>query len=194
MSDTHETAGAVKATGDDEATIFPSVDPADVAGAVPLDDDPPAAPRRGRGRPRKDGKPAGSVPPTPKGAKPVGRPTSQAQRAKRVADLYSQLGGILQFAGVASVKAAQVGTAMSASANDLGAAWATWAETNPRVAKLIDGMSFGGGAVAVLLAHLPIVLALAADDSGSSPLDLLAGFAGLAGAGVFGAPAAAPAA
>jgi hypothetical protein len=189
MTDTH-TSSAVKATGDDAATVFPSVDAGDVA---PLDDPPARAPRRGPGRPRKDGKPAGSVPPAPKGAAPKatpGRPSSKAQRAARVAGMYEQLGGMLGFAGVVNARAAVVGAAMSAQSKQLGEAWAAWAETNARVAKLIDGMSFGGAGVAVLLAHLPIALALTTNpETGGSPLDLLGGLADLMGGGVFGSPA-----
>lgn len=187
MPDTHEPSDVA------EPTIFPTVDPADVAGAAPVDDQP--APRRGRGRPRKDGKAPGSVPPAPKGTAPKGpgRPSTRAQRATRVADLYGQLGGMLQFAGIASTRALVVGSAMTANAGALGEAWATWAETNPRVAKLIDGMSFGGGAVAVLLAHLPIVLALIGPEPGDPLGDALggggAGLTDLLGA-VFGSPAA----
>lgn len=134
--------------------------PASVPEAPPI---PPAegpAPKRKRGRPRSGDGPT----------RPVGRPTKRAltheARAERVSALYGQLGGasqmllVVPLPDLAVERIATVGGELVTNADQLGEAWATWADTSERVAAMIDGLSFGGGALGVLMAHVPIVLAL----------------------------------
>lgn len=89
-----------------------------------------------------------------------GRPTKNAERARRVSALYEQLGGMAFLGAVIDPRFMVVGSAMVEHSDDLGAAWAQWADTSPRVARIIDGMSMTGGAIGVALAHVPLVTAL----------------------------------
>ena len=108
----------------------------------------------------------GAAPAAPK----RGRPDNHDTRAKRVTAVYEQLGGFAQLAlaiptGRAeldprAVRVAQLGYAVVDNAAPIGEAWATWADTSPRVAQLIDSLSFGGGALGVMLAHGPIIMAI----------------------------------
>lgn len=127
--------------------------------------------RRGAGRPKGSGDKA-SLSGKPKRA--PGRPTNHAQRAERVTALYHQLGDMLVLGSALDARLYAVGEAIDANADALGEAWAGWADTSPRVAAMIDRMSFGGGALAVLLAHAPIVRALMGDKApGGEGLELI---------------------
>lgn len=148
-------------------------EPADsIAPAGPAPAEP--KPKRGPGRPRKVAAEPAATEAGPRGGRP-GRKTTQEQRADKVAVMYGTLGEFAVFAAPFSPRAGEIGAAMTKHAAKLGAAWAQWAETSPRVRKLIDGMAVGGGAVAVLVAHLPILLAIAAPAPEAPDLDGLTG-------------------
>lgn len=151
----------------------------------------PPQPKRGRGRPRKDGTPAqpsiatklknvgaGLDPETPapeadpkaKGGRPTVADTRDRELAKNVADAYRQLGGMMQLAAPMAILVAGhelanrlnvVGAAVSAEADSCAAALVKWSRTNARVRKMLEGIGQGSGITAVALAHLPIVMAVA---------------------------------
>jgi hypothetical protein len=139
----------VSAGGDASAGIASPLD----AAAELLDLEPAGPPpKRGRGRPPKD---RTAEPTAPK----RGRPDNHAQRAARVAKFYEQIGTTCALAGLYNARAGAVGMAMVDNADQLGEAWSSWADTSPRIARLIDSMSFGGGMIAVLIAHAPLMMA-----------------------------------
>lgn len=82
-----------------------------------------------------------------------------------------------------------LGTVLSEHADELGAAWADWAETSSRVAKMIDRMTFGGAGLTLLVAHWPIVTALMGKGDGA-PIDIPGTFRTILGGGLAEAPAA----
>jgi hypothetical protein len=151
---------------------------------------PPNEPKRGRGRPPKSSTAGGSS----TGAGP-GRPGVHATRARKVADQYEQLGAGLELAALFSPRLAMFGIAMEKHSSDLGEAWATWADTSPRVATLVDKGAFGGGMLIVIAAHVklfrdaagpidPEVAAMALDLGGlMDGLDLGSMFGGMFGGG-----------
>lgn len=95
-----------------------------------------------------------------KGGRPPKAVVNSTQRARRVSAFYGQVGGMLAlFGGLLSPRASAVGAAMADQADQLGAAWAEWADNSPAVAKMIDSLTTGGAAGAVLLAHGPIIAA-----------------------------------
>lgn len=151
----------------------------------------PPQPKRGRGRPRKDGTPAqpsiatklknvgaGLDPEAPapeadpkaKGGRPTVADTRDRELAKNVADAYRQLGGMMQLAAPMAILVAGpevssrlniVGAAISAEADSCATALVKWSRTNARVRKMLEGIGQGSGIAAVALAHLPIVMAVA---------------------------------
>jgi len=126
----------------------------------------PTEPPRKRGRPRKNP----TAPTTSTGRKRAGRPSNAdmtvRDRTARVTRLYESLGGMIALGSVMDARLAPLGTALVENAPQLGAAWAQWAETSPTVARMIDGMSVGGGGLAVLVAHAPLWAAIRRGMSG----------------------------
>lgn len=108
------------------------------------------------------------TPPTAKGSAPrkMGRPSKVAaaieDRTRRVTAAYQQMGAMLMLAGLGlgNQRMMAAGEALESGAEQLGAAWAGWADTSPAVARVVDTIAGGGAAGAVLLAHLPIARAL----------------------------------
>lgn len=100
------------------------------------------------------------TPPSKRGTgRPPGRPAKIVTRAAKVEALYRSLGAGLQFGAVLDPRLLPIGLSLDAEAPALGRAWAEWAETSARVAKLIDDSTFGGAAIGVLIAHVPIAKA-----------------------------------
>lgn len=158
--------GGRAVTGEADATIpdpLESPPPATVPEAPPIPAASGPAPAGGKRR----GRSRAGTSTADRQKRPVGRPSNHAQRAERVAALYDQLGSMAQMAiavplpELVALRIYGAGAAVSENAAPIGEAWATWADTSPRVAALIDGLSFGGGALGVILAHVPIVLAIA---------------------------------
>jgi len=129
-------------------------DPALFADTPPVEA-PPArpAPTAKGSAPRKPGRPAKAV-------------VAIEERTRRISAAYQQLGAALMLAGVGfgNVRMLAAGEVMETNAEQLGAAWAQWADTSPQVARIVDSIAGGGAAGAVLLAHLPIVRAIMAPE------------------------------
>lgn len=165
---------------DDLTTITPEPAEPEPQGFAPTSDRPKRGGRRpGAGRPAGSTNRAGL---SAKKAKP-GRPSNHAQRAARVAALYDQIGSVMLFGAPFDSRFLTTGMAMTEHSAALGEAWASWADTSPKVAELLDRTSFGGAGVAVLIAHVPIVKAMMvpadgpAEGGALSVLDLLGKFA-----------------
>jgi len=140
--------------------------------------------RRGAGRPKADAPPApdranlSAKPRTPK--RTAGRPSTHATRAARTTALYEQLASFLTLGSVFDSRLFAIGQAIETNAVALGESWATWADTSPRVAAMLDRTSFGGAGIGVLIAHVPIVKAIMSapdPDAGPGIADILASFA-----------------
>lgn len=98
-----------------------------------------------------------------------GRPSNHEERARKVQRLHEQYGDMCQFGGVMSPRLAAVGEALSNEAEDIGEAWATWADTSPRVATLIDNAAMFGGFVGVLAAYTAVAKAALAPIGEDAP-------------------------
>lgn len=133
---------------------------------VSIPADPPPAARK-PGRPRKTAAPAAAPAP--------GRPSNKDKLGKQLAEQYAMLGMFLLMV------APNAGRATLEQADSCGAALAAWADTNPRVRKLLERTLSGAGAAAVLAAHLPIVVAALADVKGGKEGSPLAGMAAMFG-------------
>lgn len=161
---------------------------------APIDSAPATAPAgRRRGRPagstnKKPAPPADKKPAPPADKPPTerpgaGRPSNKAKRAQALEGLYTMAGGMLLMVSPS------IGTSILAQAHDCADALATLAETNRKVARALDAILTSGGTGAVLIAHLPILLAtyrvvtagepVQSPDAG--PLDLLAAMASALG-------------
>lgn len=135
-----------------------TTEPADLnAGTVDTvpaaDRDPaPAAPRKrgrpagARNKPREEGTPA-----------TTGRPTKQASLSRALESQYVLMGSLLYMFAPAT------GQALIGNAESCADSLASWAATNPKVAKALERTLTGAGAVSVLAAHAPIALAVYAD-------------------------------
>lgn len=129
---------------DDTATMGPA-------------DSPPRSPRRPAGRaggtgPRDAGRPvSGGAGPSKSHKK---RPAAGVDIAASMTVTYRMLG---QFW---AMKDPYCGPVLMGQAEAIGAAWETWADQNPRVRKVLEQFAVGGGALPVVLAHLPLVLAV----------------------------------
>lgn len=105
-----------------------------------------------------------ATPPEPEAK--TGRPSSSDKLAKSLGLNYQALGGIIKAMSLAfgarGAAIEQVGAQIIESADECGRALAAWADTNPRVRKLLtDGSQFGALGM-VLAAHAPIGGALVA--------------------------------
>ncbi len=130
----------------DPDTIENLTPPSEAPPAKSKDPDPQPVRNKG-GRPRK-----AAAAPAPV-ANPGGRPSNRDKLARTLSDQYVMIGALmLPFAP-------QTGAAVLTSAEQCGTALAAWAETNPRVRRALERMTTGAGAIAVLGAHAPIVLA-----------------------------------
>lgn len=123
------------------------------------------APKRARGG-RAPRKPKDDTAPRPPG-RPVGSGTKKAKRADAAAGLYLTTAmGLDISAGLLAVPGfAGDAAAIRDHAADLGAAWAELAETNGTVAKWLDGLGQGNAWAGVLMAHLPLAMAIMANHA-----------------------------
>lgn len=72
--------------------------------------------------------------------------------------------------GIVSLIDEPCGMAIGENAPVVAEAWIQLASNNPAVARALNALSTGGGALAVLAAHLPIVLMVAAHHGPANPV------------------------
>lgn len=126
-------------------------------------------PKKARGRPRNGDIP---VPPVPDG--PITRtadvaPDGKARAGKvrppvppwRKGVIAAGMSRLYKRAGrIVRAMDRDIGTAIMEAADDCGEAWDELARTNPRVRGVLMKMIAGGAWTSVLMAHLPILLAI----------------------------------
>lgn len=143
--------------------------------------------------------PAGSEPTPPadtppaKGGRPRAADVKDAELKRATAAAYRRLSSMLALASLpagmllgpdTAGRMGAVAAALDEGADECAAALVEWSRTNPRIRKMLENLGNGSGAVAVLAAHAPIMLALVQSprpagsegDTGGAPagLDLLA--------------------
>lgn len=135
----------------------------------------PAAEREPAPVVRKRGRPAGAKNrPREESASTntTGRPTKTAALARSLEAQYHLLGSL------AYLVAPTTGQALIMNAEPCAAALASWASTNPKIAKALERTLTGAGAVSVLAAHAPIALAVYADVTARTAASVIAEPAG----------------
>lgn len=147
-------------------------------GPEPIGPEPRREPtgKRSRGKAGRDQTATGTgATPSPGPRRGPGRPTvdeaGERKRAREVAESYRELAGVALMAAPFWPRGHVLAAVLDSQADALGVAWARWASKSPRIAKMLDSSSFGGGMVGVLLAHGPIVLALTGPTPDLSQLD-----------------------
>lgn len=142
-----------KVAGDHVANLTP---PDEQLPGMPPDPDP--APPRKRTDPRKrHDQPTGNAPGRPRAAAGPGKPSNHAKLARALTDQHVFAGAMI------SMWSPLTGRAMIEQAEQCGESLATWADSNKKVADLLNRMVDGAGAVGVLAAYAPIAMALYQD-------------------------------
>lgn len=112
--------------------------------------------RRPRGRPRKDGTPAGSPRVAP-AAEP--QPEKAPLPMPDAGTIKEAMAGLYRFAafGLYPVKPQTAGALME-NAETIGAAWEAAAETNPAIRKALLALMTTSAWSGIALAHMPVVM------------------------------------